>query len=104
MGQTFCRCVPPWSRGRQPWCHRTARSGEEKYVIFHKNIYGKLWHFSYFERQLVLLSSPYLESLVVPAQLPEELGADGEEAAGHHGAAERPKRKKKVPFYRFLPF
>ena len=42
----------------------------------------------YFEAELVLLPAPDLEAGIVAAELPEELGADGEEAARHHGALE----------------
>lgn len=44
------------------------------------------------EGELVLLPAPDVETLVIAAQLPEPLAADGEVAAGHDRAPERLRR------------
>ena len=46
--------------------------------------------------KLVLLPSPDFEPLIVAAELPEVLGADGEQPSGHDRALERLRRVLQV--------
>ena len=102
--QTFCRCVPPWSRGRQPWCHRTARSGEEKYVIFHKTFMGNCGTFltlndsSYCSPPHILSPSSY------PPNSQKNLELMAKRPPAITGLRNGLKGRKKYHFTVFLPF